>query len=320
MNQAQLSRAKTNPILIADESNWWESKAVFNCSVLNDGNVIHMLYRAIGEYDDYISRIGYATSTDGLSFERKREVALYPVLDYEMYGMEDPRLTSIDDRIYVTYVVLSNHVKNGPIASTALAVTDDFYSYDRLGIITVPGSDNKDAVLFPKLNGDARSNKYMMLHRPSKWINPLYDVCKPSIWLAQGDSVTNFFHQSLLVEPEQPWEELKVGAGISPIKTKKGWLVIYHGVSTDRVYRAGAFLLDSNDPHKILGKTKEPILAPEEHYEKKGDVNNVVFPTGACIIDNELYVYYGGADKVCCVATIRLDELLDHLLSSAYSN
>jgi beta-1,2-mannobiose phosphorylase / 1,2-beta-oligomannan phosphorylase len=315
--QVQLSRAKTNPILIADKSNWWESKAVFNCSVLNDGKTIHMLYRAIGEYEDYVSRIGYATSSDGLSFERKKEVALYPVADYEKHGMEDPRLTSIDDRIYVTYVVLSDRLKNGPLASTALAVTDDFCSYERLGIITAPGSDNKDVVLFPKPKGYALSKKYLMLHRPSKWIGHLYDVSKPSIWLAEGDSPTSFIDHTLLFKPEQPWEELKIGAGISPIKTKKGWVVIYHGVSSDRVYSAGAFLLDSNNPSKILGRTREPILTPEACYEKNGDVSNVVFPTGACVINNELYVYYGGADKVCCVATIDLDELLDHLLFPA---
>jgi beta-1,2-mannobiose phosphorylase / 1,2-beta-oligomannan phosphorylase len=320
INHAELARAKTNPILIADECNWWESKAVFNCSVLYDGNIIHMLYRAVGEYDNYVSRIGYATSTDGLSFQRRKEVALYPVLDYEAYGMEDPRLTSIDNRIYITYVVLSNHVKNSPIASTALAVTDDFYSYKRLGIITVAESDNKDVVLFPKENGQAPSNKYFMLHRPSKWIKPLYDVPMPSIWLAEGDSVTNFFYQSLLIKPEQSWEELKVGAGVSPLKTKKGWLVIYHGVSADRVYSAGAFLLDLNDPYKILGRTKEPILTPRENYEKNGDVNNVVFPTGACIIDGKLLVYYGGADKVCCLATVDLDSLLEQMLSASCSN
>jgi predicted GH43/DUF377 family glycosyl hydrolase len=313
----QLSRAKNNPILIADESNWWESKAVFNCSVHNDGNTIHMLYRAVGDYDDYVSRIGYATSTDGLSFERRKELALSPELDCEIYGMEDPRLTSIDDQTFVTYVVLSGHVKDGPMASTALAVTDDFSCYKRLGIITVPGTDNKDVVLFPRNNGDSRSKKYMMLHRPSKWTGPEYNVCRPSIWLGIGDSVTHFYHHALLVKPEQPWEELKVGAGVSPIKTRRGWLVIYHGVSIDRVYSAGAFLLDLNDPLKILGRTKDPILTPEQHYEKNGDVNNVVFPTGACMLDNELCVYYGGADKVCCMASIDLDELLEYLLSPA---
>lgn len=316
----QLERAKSNPILLPDESNWWESNAVFNCSVLNDSKTIHMLYRAIGEYKDYVSRIGYAESSDGLIFARRKDVAISPEADYEKYGIEDPRLTIIEGRTYVTYVVLSNYVKRGPSASTALAITDDFFSYKRLGIITIPGSDNKDAVLFPKLNGESKSKKYMMLHRPSKWVGPPYDTDRPSIWIGEGDSVTNFKKHSLLATPQQSWEALKVGVGMSPIKTQKGWLVIYHGVSIDKVYSAGAFLLDLKDPSKIIGRTKEPILKPEENYEKNGDVNNVVFPTGACILDEKLFVYYGGADKVCCVATVDLGALLEYLMSPACSN
>ncbi|MGB8102327.1 MAG: hypothetical protein WCE96_11695, partial [Nitrososphaeraceae archaeon] len=107
----RLERAKNNPVLVPDASNWWESRAVFNCAVLYDGKTIHMLYRAIGEYEDYVSRIGYASSENGLSFVRRKEVALCPEEDYEKFGIEDPRLGSIQDQIYVTYVVLSNYVK-----------------------------------------------------------------------------------------------------------------------------------------------------------------------------------------------------------------
>jgi predicted GH43/DUF377 family glycosyl hydrolase len=314
----QLDRSKVNPILVPDESSWWESKAVFNCSVLNDGKTIHMLYRAIGEYSNYVSRIGYASSNDGLSFTRKKEVAIYPVMDYERYGIEDPRLMTIEKETYVTYVVLSNYVKNNPSISTALAKTDDFSHYKRLGIITILGSEDKDVVLFPKFNGDA-SSSYMMLHRPSTWVGPEYNTDRPTIWIAEGDSITNFKKHFPLVKPEQSWEALKIGAGVPPIKTEKGWLIIYHGVSAEHVYSAGALLLDIKDPRKILGRTKAPLLTPEEDYEVKGDVNNVVFPTGACILDNKLLVYYGAADKVCCVATVELREILDYLSSDACS-
>jgi predicted GH43/DUF377 family glycosyl hydrolase len=313
----QLDRSKVNPILVPDESNWWESKAVFNCSVLNDGKTIHMLYRAIGEYDNYVSRIGYASSNDGLSFTRRKEVAICPEVDYESYGMEDPRLMTIDEETYVTYVVLSNYVKNNPSISTALAKTDNFSHYKRLGIITIPGSEDKDVVLFTKFREGASS--YMMLHRPSTWVGAQYKTDRPSIWIAEGDSITNYKKHSPLVKPEQSWEELKIGVGVPPIRTKKGWLVIYHGVSLDHVYSAGAFLLDITEPRKILGRTKAPLLTPEEDYEIKGDVNNVVFPTGACILDNKLFVYYGAADKVCCVATVELQEILEYLLSDECS-
>jgi predicted GH43/DUF377 family glycosyl hydrolase len=308
-----LERHNKNPILLPNEEPWWESEAVFNPAVLYDGNKVHMLYRAIGEYEQYISRFGYACSTDGFSFERKNEIALEPTEEYEKYGIEDPRLVTIDNRVYLTYVVLSDYVSKGPICSTALATTDDFHYYKRIGIITSEGSDNKDVVFFPeKIN-----QKYLSLHRPSRWVGPRFGVDKPSIWIAEGNTLSNFASHTLLMKPEQDWEELKIGAGPPPIKSKQGWLLIYHGVDKGLVYRAGAALLDLNNPAKVIARTKQPILQPEEHYERIGDVNNVVFPTGACVIADRLHVYYGGADKVCCLAVAELNDLLSHILNEA---
>jgi beta-1,2-mannobiose phosphorylase / 1,2-beta-oligomannan phosphorylase len=320
MQKEVLERHKKNPILLPNKFNWWESKAVFNCAVLLDDDRIHMLYRAIGEYEKYISRIGYACSSDGYHFNRRKEIALAPYEEYEKYGIEDPRLVEIDHQIYFSYVVLSNYVSQRPIASTALAITTDFLSYTRLGIITSKGSDNKDVVLFPQnmsrqqLPNGTGHIMYLFLHRPSSWIGSKYGVDRPSIWLGEGNSLTKFEQHTLLIKPEQQWEMLKVGAGPPPIKTKHGWLLIYHGVDNDHVYRAGAALLDLKDPSKVLGRTTQPILEPKEPYEKNGDVNNVVFPTGACVIDTKLFVYYGAADKVCCVATADLENLIDHVL------
>jgi beta-1,2-mannobiose phosphorylase / 1,2-beta-oligomannan phosphorylase len=319
MQKEVLERHKENPILRPDKFNWWESKAVFNCAVLLDDNRIHMLYRAIGEYEKYISRIGYASSTDGYHFNRRKEIAFSPDEEYEKYGIEDPRLVEIDHQIYVSYVVLSNYVSQSTIASTALATTPDFVSYTRLGIITSKGSDNKDVVLFPQKMSQRGLNatetiRYLFLHRPSSWVGPKYGVDKPSIWLGEGNSLTKFEKHTLLIKPEQQWEILKVGAGPPPIKTKYGWLLIYHGVDNNRVYRSGAALLDFKDPAKLLGKTTQPILEPKEPYEKNGDVSNVVFPTGACIMDSKLFIYYGAADKVCCVATADLENLIDYIL------
>jgi predicted GH43/DUF377 family glycosyl hydrolase len=335
MGKVILQRYEKNPILIPNEANWWESKAVFNCAILYYENKFHMLYRAIGEYERYISRIGYASSTDGYSFARSNHIALELKEDYEKYGIEDPRMVEIDHQAYITYVILSAYVTDGTIveASTALATTTDFLKYTRLGVITSKGSNNKDVVLFPEKisqqqqstaaslssssnnKTDDSASKYFFLHRPSSWIGSKYGVDKPSIWLGEGNALTNFEKHTLLLKPEQDWEELKVGAGPPPIKTKAGWLVIYHGVSREKVYRAGAALLDLHDPSIIIGRTKVPILEPKEPYEKFGDVNNVVFPTGACVVDDEkLFVYYGGADKVCCLATADLNDLLDHIL------
>ena len=117
------------------------------------------------------------------------------------------------------------------------------------------------------------------------------------------------------MKPEQTWESSKIGAGPPPIKTREGWVLIYHGVDENTVYRAGVALLDLKDPSKVNSRSIHPILDPEKEYERIGDVPNVVFPEGAVVIDDELFVYYGGADKVCCVATVPLAELFNYLLT-----
>jgi predicted GH43/DUF377 family glycosyl hydrolase len=309
-----MDRHNKNPILLPNQDTWWESEAVFNPAILYDGKEVHMLYRAVGEYKQYISRFGYACSTDGFNFERKNGIAFKPTEGYEKYGIEDPRLMMIESQIYLSYVVLSDYVANGEVTSyTALASASNFHNYTRLGVITSIGADNKDVVLFPeKIN-----QKYLILHRPHSWVGPRFGVDKPSIWIAEGDTLSKFEKHTLLMRPEQGWEEIKIGSGPPPIKTKHGWILIYHGVDRNFVYRAGAALLDLNDPFRVIARTKNPILQPEEPYEKIGDVNNVVFPTGACIIDKRLHVYYGGADKVCCLAVVELSDLLSHIQNEA---
>lgn len=309
-----MERHNKNPILLPNQDTWWESEAVFNPAILYDGKEVHMLYRAVGEYKQYISRFGYACSTDGFNFERKNGIAFKPTEGYEKYGIEDPRLMMIESQIYLSYVVLSDYVANGEVTPyTALAYASNFHDYTRLGIITSIGADNKDVVLFPeKIN-----QKYLILHRPHSWIGPRFGVDKPSIWIAEGDTLSKFEKHTPLMRPEQDWEEIKIGSGPPPIKTKHGWILIYHGVDRNFVYRAGAALLDLNNPFIVIARTKNPILQPEEPYEKIGDVNNVVFPTGACIIDKRLHVYYGGADKVCCLAIVELSDLLLHILNEA---
>ncbi len=321
---AIFQRYSKNPILTPNKDNWWESKAVFNCSVSFDGQNVHMLYRAIGEYDHYISRIGYASSSDGLQFDRRHNIAINPTEDYEKNGMEDPRITQIDGKIFVTYVVLSEYVKNHPKIFSALAVTKNYDEFDKVGIITKDFDNNKDVIFFPdkfKVNSDFSNNSsFLILHRPTSLSNPDYQLSRPSIWLSISDSESTLTNSILLLKPEQDWENLKIGAGPSPIKTKKGWLLIYHGVSTDKIYRAGAALLDLDDPRKVIARTKQPILEPVEDYEKIGDVNNVVFPTGTVVIDKKLLLYYGGADRVCCVASASIDELVEHILKDSITS
>lgn len=183
--------------------------------------------------------------------------------------------------------------------------------FRRLGIITPYQADDKDVVLFPeKVQG-----KYAVIHRPANWVGPGYPVERPSIWFAFLDGLPGrMYGHKLIMQPEEDWEAKKIGAGPPPIKTEKGWLLIYHGVDWGHVYRAGAVLLDLEEPWRIIARTRDPILEPKEPYEVEGDVPNVVFPEGAVVIGDELLVFYGGADKVCCLAKAGLDELLSYLL------
>ncbi|HEU5461445.1 MAG TPA: hypothetical protein VFU79_04150, partial [Nitrososphaeraceae archaeon] len=259
--------------------------------------------------------------SDGFQFDRRRNIAILPTEEYEKHGMEDPRITQIDGKIFVTYVVLSEYVKNHPKVFSALAVTKDYDEFDKLGIITKEFDNNKDVIFFPdkfKIDYNFSNNSsFLILHRPTSLSNPDYQISRPSIWLSISNSESTLSNSILLLKPEQDWENLKVGAGPSPIKTKQGWLLIYHGVSNDKVYRAGAALLDLDDPRKVIARTKQPIFEPEEDYEKLGDVNNVVFPTGTVIFDKKLLLYYGGADSVCCVASANIDELIEHILKDS---
>lgn len=338
----KLKRAKENPILLPNKNVWWESKAVFNPgAVLIDGKV-YLLYRAIGEYDTYISRIGLAASNDGITFERTSEDPIIePQDDYDKWACEDPRVTKIGDTFHITYVALSTRIREGgkPTyeiihnlnSQTALVTTKDFIKFKRHGIITPKNSDNRDVVIFPeKING-----KFAILHRPHRWCKnwledprskkidagiPLpFDKLpqRPATWISYSYDLKNWFDHKLLIYSSHKNDE-KTGPGAPPIKTDAGWLIIYHHVEKDEkgmvVYTAKAALLDLKNPHKIIAKIPYPVLVPEAEYEIKGDVDNVVFPTGVFVKDNDLFVYYGAADKYCGLATVNLGEILDELL------
>jgi len=295
----KVKRYYKNPILEPDKKSWWESQGIFNPGVFYKDGVFHMLYRATGEYKDYISRIGYAKSKDGFYFQKDREPVLKPEEDYERWGLEDPRITQIEDKFYITYVVLEKRaLSKGQVSSTALVSTEDFRNFQRYGIITPPNVDDRDTVLFPeKIKG-----KFVMLHRP---------LVTKSIYLAYSKDLVNWSDHKLVMRPrEHSWDCFKIGAGAPPVKTEEGWLEIYHGVDENYVYRLGAVLLDLKDPSKVLARLEKPILEPEEIYEIIGDVPNVVFTCGMIEKDGFYYIYYGGADKVTNVAIIDKEELL----------
>lgn len=335
----KLKKFEGNPILSPNPASDWESLVTCNPGVIFDKGVFYMLYRAAGNDEGHVIRFGLATSTDGFRFERQSEQPVFvPSIDGPDGGcVEDPRIIKLDDTFYITYayrpyapgqywkfehdvVFKPQCSESAPcvikenMGNSGLACTRDFKTFRRLGRLTSSVLDDRDVILFPeKIKG-----KYVMMHRPKQYVGNGYGVKYPSIWLKFSDDLLNWEEQEshlLMTGIDDTWEE-KIGGSAPPIKTSKGWLMLYHGVGHGGLghYKVGAVLLDLNDPLKILARTKEPILEPEYPYEMEGFYNGCVFPTGNVVVDGNLYVYYGAADKYVGVATCKLEDLLDGLL------
>ena len=324
----KLQRYIHNPILKPDAARKWESGAVFNCGATRseDGHV-YLLYRAVssdytrkpdrGGYDNYVSSIGCAVSQDGINFTRFEQPVIQPTEEWERYGCEDPRITrlEVDGRpLYlITYTALSAPAFSGRGDRVALASTEDFRAFHKHGVI-IPDLNDKDAVIFPELI----KGKIAMLHRVVPNIQIVYfdDLeqlldPKDDFWSSYQASLDEF----TVMRPRYEWEAEKIGSGPPPVRTEAGWLLIYHGVDADHVYRVGAALLALDDPRRVIARLPHPILEPKMEYEKVGDVPNVAFPEGALVKDDQLYIYYGAADKTCCLATANLDDVVDCLLA-----
>lgn len=297
-------RHSGNPLLVPTD-NWWETSAVFNCAVAEKHGTVHMLYRAVGM--DNISRFGYAWSSDGLSFERLNIPVYEPPGgdEFERLGCEDPRITEIDGTFYVVYTGASIYPAAemrpptfgvGPPwrCRVSMISTTDFKDYTRHGVI-LPEFDDKDAVLFPeKING-----QYVMYHRI--W---------PDMWISYSEDLIHWHDHKLLMKPAPgEWDSDRIGAGAPPIKTERGWLNFYHGTDHNRCYRLGVFLSDLTDPSKIIGRSAEPIMDPEEAFECIGCVPNVVFTCGVIDRVDQYLIYYGGADSAIGVATLEKSKL-----------
>jgi len=303
-----LDRAKTNPIVVPNETNAWESQATFNPAAILLDDKVHILYRAMSQ--DNTSVLGYASSKDGVHIdERLSQPAYVPREPFEQKlqpggnsGCEDPRLTKIGDTIYMCYTAFDG--KNSPrVTITSISVSDFLkrdWNWKKPVLISPPDLDDKDAFVFPeKVNGT-----YMIVHRSGADIDyafiPTLDF-KGDTWL----------EEYRWIAPRKGWwDSVKVGAAAPPIKTKDGWVMLYHGVSEDSIYRVGAVLLNLKNPLKVIGRTDNPIFEPDAVYEKEGIIPNVVFPCGAVLLGKKLFVYYGGADRVTGVATIELEELV----------
>jgi len=250
---------------------------------------------------DYLTTISYLrlfSSNDGINF-KPEALEIHGSGKLERYGIEDCRVSQIDDIFYLTYTAVSD---NG--VAVGLKTTKDWINLENHGLILPP--HNKDVALFEaKING-----KFYALHRPtSKNIGGNY------IWLAESvDGIHWGNHQCILKSRAGYWDSARVGAGAAPIKTAKGWLEIYHGANEQNRYCLGAVLLDLENPAKVLARTKEPIMEPREEYELSGFFGSVVFTNGHIVNDDELTIYYGAADEFICGAKFSIEEILGRLI------
>ncbi|MFC2020152.1 glycosidase, partial [Chloroflexota bacterium] len=308
-----LKRFAGNPILEPIKEHPWESKYTFNPGAINIYGKFYIVYRAVG--DDGISRFGLAISEDGFNItDRLEEPIFEPKTKSELKGCEDPRLTLIGDRIYLLYTAYDGLVAQ--IALSSIKVSD-FLSHPQRGWqrhgLVFPGLPDKDACLFP----ETYNRQFVMIHRvePHLWITFSPHLRSP--WPRRK-------HRILAgTQTGMTWDGLKIGAGGPPLKTKYGWLLIYHGVDHSHIYRLGVMLLDLADPSLILYRSPNPILEPVELYEVgepgRSWVPNVVFTCGVVprdsgkeVLDNEdeLLIYYGAADTTICVATAKIGNLI----------
>ncbi len=334
-----LKKFAGNPILSPKPDSPWEKYAVCNPGVIYDKGKFTMLYRASGETDVYWIYIGLAESKDGFHFKRMSPYPAYqPTQAFEMGDMEDPRIIKMSDGYYyVTYAARAVPytlfaVGKGPkyynpstpkalrenLTRTGLARTKDFKKFECLGPISRDDIDDRDVIIFPEKIG----GKFWMLHRPAEWVGPKYGTDKPGMWITSSNKLTQWKEKSKLLaapDPSAPWQSLKIGASCPPIKTKYGWLLMYHGVQgtkPERYYRQGVLMLDLKDPRKIISRPRDFVLEPTEPFEKVGVEENVVFAVGNVVVKDTYFCYYGGADKAIGVATAKFSDLVDFAMSA----
>jgi len=301
-----IQRYRHNPILTRDDVPY-PVATVHNAGVVKFKNKYIMIFRA--HKHNGRSILGKAESDDGFNFKVDQQPFLVPAAEgifkeYEEYGVEDPRIVSLEGEFLITYSAYSRHgVRIG------LAKTKDFETVQRFSFITE--ADYRNVVIFPeKFNG-----LYVRLDRPHSEISPW------SIWISYSPDLKYWGDSRLIMKPlAYHWDEMKIGPGAPPIKTSRGWLNIYHGVfptMDGSVYRLGVALHDLKDPARIIAVGDEWILQPEENHELTGYVHNVVFTCGAVPEeDGSIKIYWGGADQVMCVGTADVESLVDHCLSN----
>ncbi|MDD5255389.1 MAG: pesticidal protein Cry7Aa [Candidatus Omnitrophica bacterium] len=335
-------KVRNEGIILESSLNAFDNQAVLNPACVEIDGVTHMFYRAVRQ-GDMVSSIGYCQLAAQKVVKRLDHPVLFPEHDYEKKGVEDPRIVFLDGVYYLFYTAydgknaivayatstdLINFVKHGVISPrityaeagklmdcSKIKVREKYFLFESY-IKDRQGADillwEKDAFIFPR----KFNNKFALVHRILPGIQVIYfDDFKDltdDYWREYLRNLGSY----VLLESQYRFESRYIGGGCPPIETQDGWLLIYHGIEDSykgRVYHAAAALLDLNDPAKVIGRMKRPLFSPAEKWEKRGDVSNVVFPTGTVLKDGRLYIYYGAADKLIAAKSVDMKELLAEL-------
>lgn len=298
-------RYQYNPILTAKDWPYPANTVLNPAATIFNGKVL-LLARV--EDRRGFSHLTKAVSDDGISnwvIDKTPTLAPDPDHPEEAWGIEDPRITYIDElgKYAITYTAYS---ESGAVVSMAL--TEDFENFERLGPIMPP--EDKDATIFPCRFDD----RWLLIHRPIER--------GANIWISASNNLKYWGEHKILINSRGGswWDGTKVGICAQPLETSEGWLVLYHGVrntASGATYRLGLALLDLKNPLKVLRRSDEWIFGPREEYEKQGDVQDVVFPCG-WILDKstgKLRMYYGAADTCIALAAASLDEVMEYILN-----
>jgi len=319
----------------------FENEGVLNPACVEKDGIVHMFYRAIGKKK--ISTIGYCQLKNNKVIYRSDKPVLFPEYFYEKKGLEDPRITFLEGKYYLLYTAY-----DGLNALVAYATSTDLKTWIKKGLISPQISYNeaealfknsgvnekytffgkifrnertdkvhlweKDAMLFPK----KIKGKYALIHRVLPGIQICYfndfDQLNQNFWRDYFKELNSY----LILDPKYDFENGYIGGGAVPIETDKGWLLIFHSVDTENgfnTYHASVALLDLDDPQKIIGRLCHPLFSPDEKWEIEGLVNNVVFPTGTYVKDDDLFIYYGAADSKIGFRKLSISNLLEELLN-----
>lgn len=335
-------KVEKHGVILRPTNKAWENLSVFNPGVLQDGENVHVIYRALNK--KHISSLGYAQLKGPTKvIGRWKEPFLVSKYKYDRCGVEDGRIVKIKDTFYLTYVAHDGkntllaycygkdlfNLKCGGVISPQVSydvagkwfndskLKDKYFffkSYYKDNVDRSVKLWDKDAFLFPeKIKG-----KFALVHRILPDIQVIYfDNFKQLKQREYWKRYIKNLHRYVILENIHSFESRNVGGGAPPVKTKAGWLLIYHGVepmNKGRVYHAGAALLSKKNPTRVIARLPYPLFSPTRKWEREGHVNNVVFPTGTAIFNDKLYIYYGTSDKYTAVASVSLNKLIQELM------